>query len=250
MRVRGAGRHVVADPRPARPGRRWTGGPADATGSAGGPLWRPRAAVGRRHGQRQAQTWAWTGRLHRELARPHRERRRDFGDPPSCRRVGAGERDTPGARDSLPRFQRHAYLERWPRSPRDRGPGAVLVWGSRRSSPAIARGPADYYEVYSAGLPSQDRGPVICTGWGRMFDPLLAGLYWGSRDIWGRHQGRLLSGSCRDKTPGRIERIPRSRCWTQSLFLLPFPILRDGALRHRAADRSEAVHGDDFRFPR
>jgi dihydrodipicolinate synthase/N-acetylneuraminate lyase len=124
--------------------------------------------------------WAAT----RELAARTADAARDFGDPAELVVVGAG---TDHARDAVSLDHvAGAYVTQLA-AIREAGAGVVLM-GSRELA-AVARGPEDYYEVYSHVLAQADR-PVILHWLGEVFDPLLAG-YWGARDVWAATQSLL-----------------------------------------------------------
>lgn len=226
-RVAYAAAHVVADPLgdPAAPS------PAldwDATLRFRRHLWAHglRVADGMDTAQRtMGLDWATT----RELAARTADAARDFGDPAELVVVGAG---TDHARDAVSLDHvAGAYVTQL-EAIREAGAGVVLL-GSRELA-AVARGPEDYYEVYSHVLAQADR-PVILHWLGEAFDPLLAG-YWGARDIWAATQSLLTI--IRDNS-ARIDGV------TVSLLDASHEV----ALRTALPEGVRLYTGDDFSYP-
>jgi hypothetical protein len=112
----------------------------------------------------------------RELIRRSAAEAKAYGDPHEMLACGAGTDHAPEA-DSLGAVA-GAYEEQ---AEVVESAGARVILMASRQLAAVARGPADYHEVYGRLLRQTGR-PVILHWLGEMFDPHLAG-YWGSADL-------------------------------------------------------------------
>lgn len=111
---------------------------------------------------------------------------------------------------------------------------ARIILMASRALARVAKGPADYLQVYDKVLQACDR-PVILHWLGEMFDPQLAG-YWGA----GHFEAALETA---------LEVIHRNRSKVDGIKISLLDKDKEIVLRRRLPEGVKMYTGDDFNYP-